>query len=241
MNVPTVSVVIPAYNETRIIESCLRALTAQSHPADEIIVVDNNSSDDTVALVRAFPGVIVISEPRQGITYARTTGFDAATSEIIARIDADTIVSPNWVSKIRSEFREHPEIDALAGNAAVHELSPGNRYWATWVYRLFRRWHEKSIGVSPMMYGYNCAVRRKAWTDIRDIVNFDDQQISEDVDVTISLLKSDYTIRFSPDLVVKCHMLRTLDFGKLKRYYNTDSVTLARHSFGNSSRWATNA
>ena len=238
---PTVSVVIPAYNETRIIESCLRALMAQSHPADEIIVVDNNSSDDTVALVRAFPGVTVASEPRQGITYARTTGFDAATSDIIARIDADTIVSPNWVAKIRSEFLDHPEIDALAGNAAVHELSPGNRYWATWVYRLFRRWHEKSIGVSPMMYGYNCAVRREAWADIRGMVNFDDQEISEDVDVTLSVLKKGYTIRFSPDLVVKCHMLRTLDFAKLKRYYNTDSVTLARHSFGNSSRWTTNA
>ncbi len=240
VNVPTVSVVIPAYNESRIIESCLRALLAQSHPADEIIVVDNNSTDDTVALARAFPGVTVITEPRQGITYARTAGFDAATGDIIARIDADTVVSPGWVGKIRSEFLEHPEIDALAGNAAVHELSPGHRYWATWVYRLFRRWHEKSIGVSPMMYGYNCALRTRAWHGIRNIVNFDDQIISEDVDVTISLLKSGSTIRFSPDLIVKCHVLRTINFSKLKRYYNTDSATLALHSFGNSSRWAPN-
>lgn len=235
---PTVSVVIPAHNESKIIESCLRALLNQSHPADEIIVVDNNSTDDTVARARAFPGVTVITEPRQGITFARTAGFEAAQSDIIARIDADTVVSRDWVERIRTEFLEHPDIGALAGNAAVHELSPGRHYWATWVYRLFRRWHEKSIGVSPMMYGYNGAVRAQAWRDIRGIVNFDDQIISEDVDVTISLLKTGHRIRFSPALVVKCHVLRTINYRKLKRYYNTDSATLALHSFGNSARWA---
>lgn len=238
---PTVSVVIPAYNEARILGSCLRALMDQSQPADEIIIVDNNSSDDTVTLARSFPGVTVIPESRQGITYARTTGFDAASSDIIARIDADTVVSPDWVETIRSEFREHPEIDALAGNAAVYEFSPGNRFWATWWYRSFRRWHEKSIGVSPMMYGYNSAVRKEAWADIRSVVNFDDQEISEDVDVTISLLKTGHTVRFSPGLVVKCHLFRTLKPGKLKHYYDTDSITLARHSFGNPARWANNA
>lgn len=233
----TVSVVIPAYNEQKVIETCLRALTDQTHPADEIIIVDNNSSDDTVALASTFPGVRVVSESQQGITYARTTGFDAATMDVIARIDADTVVSPNWVETLRSEFDTHPDVDALAGNAAVYEFSPGRRFWATWWYRNFRRWHEKSIGVSPMMYGYNCALRRVAWADIRSIVSFDDQVISEDVDVTISLLKTGHRVKFSRDLVVKCHMFRTINFSKLKRYYDTDSITLAKHQFGNPSRW----
>lgn len=238
VNGPTVSVVIPAYNETTVIEGCLRALTAQTQPADEIIIVDNNSTDDTAALAEKVPNVRVVRESRQGITYARTTGFNEARMDIIARIDADTVVSPNWVETIRSEFTAHPEIDALAGNAAVAEFSPAGRYWATWWYRSFRRWHEKSIGVSPMMYGYNCALRRSAWESIRDGINFDDQRISEDVDVTISLLKNDHAVRFSPELIVKCHMFRTLDFSKLKRYYDTDSITLAKHRFGNPERWA---
>lgn len=236
-NGTTVSVVIPAYNEQKVIEACLRALTAQTQPADEIVIVDNNSSDDTVALASAFPNVRVVTEHRQGITYARTTGFDAATMDVIARIDADTVVSPNWVETLRSEFDTHPDVDALAGNAAVYEFSPGGRYWATWWYRTFRRWHEKSIGVSPMMYGYNCALRRGAWADIRSIVSFDDQIISEDVDVTISLLKTGHAVRFSPRLVVKCHLFRTINFSKLKRYYDTDSITLAKHRFGNPARW----
>lgn len=239
VNGPTVSVVIPAYNESKVIEVCLTALTAQTQPADEIIIVDNNSADDTVAIAQAFPGVRVVAESRQGITYARTTGFNEARMDIIARIDADTVVSPRWVETIRSEFRKHTDVDALAGNAAVAEFSPAGRFWATWWYSTFRRWHEKSIGVSPMMYGYNCALRRSAWESIRDGINFDDQRISEDVDVTISLLKNGHRVRFSPDLVVKCHMFRTIDFSKLKRYYDTDSLTLAKHRFGNPERWAT--
>lgn len=239
VNSPTVSVVIPAYNESKVIVGCLRALTAQTQPADEIIIVDNNSVDDTVALAAEFPGVRVVTEHRQGITYARTTGFNEARMDVIARIDADTIVSPGWVETIRSEFTKHPDVDALAGNAAVAEFSPGDRFWATWWYRNFRRWHEKSIGVSPMMYGYNCALRRSAWENVRDGINFDDQRISEDVDVTISLLKNGHRVRFSRDLVVKCHMFRTIDFSKLKRYYDTDSITLAKHRFGNPERWAT--
>src|SRR5690606_25259887 len=96
----TIGLVIPAYNESETIEACLTAALQQSHPFDEIIVVDNNSTDDTVERVRNFPGVRVITEQKQGVTYARDTGFDIITTDVIGRIDADSLLDPDWAEQV---------------------------------------------------------------------------------------------------------------------------------------------
>ena len=237
---PTVTVVIPTLNEERMLPGCLAALAAQTEPVDEIVVVDNNCTDRTAEIALAA-GARVITESQAGITYARTAGFDAATSDIIARIDADTLVSTNWAETIRDAFAADPGLDAVAGGAAVAEVSPRGRYWFTIHYSAFRFWHERSIGVRPMIYGFNGAIRREAWASIRDRISLGDQQISEDVDVTICLLASGKRVQYLPKLVVKAHLFRSLKPGKLSQYYRTDSETLRRHSYGNPKRWARDA
>ncbi|QIM16984.1 glycosyltransferase family 2 protein [Leucobacter insecticola] len=234
--VPTISVVIPAFNEERIITRCLQALTEQTDLPDEIILVDNGCTDDTIRLATQFPRVRIITEPRQGITYARQAGFDASRGDVIARIDADTIVNPQWIARIRQDFTD-PELHGQGGNAAIAELSPGNLFLGSWWYRGFRFWHQRSIGVAPMLYGFNSAVRREAWLSARHLVAMGDEHVSEDVDVTIALLKSGHRLRYSPRMLVKARLFRSIDREKLARYYATDGMTLARHQFGNTRRW----
>lgn len=236
---PTVSVVIPARNEAHVIERCLGALlTGCVDPADEIIVVDNGSDDGTAEIAARHPRTRVIREPRPGVTYARTAGFDGAGGDVIARIDADSIVCPEWADRIRETFASDASLDGIAGGAGIAELSPAGRFWFGWWYRGFRLWHERSIGVRPMMYGFNSAFRRDAWRAARDLVAMDDERVSEDVDLTIALLRSGHHLKFVPGLRVKAHLFRSIDRDKLSRYYRTDSLTLARHRFGNRRRWA---
>lgn len=234
---PTVSVVIPALNEAAILGRCLEALRACPQPPDEILVVDNGSTDGTADIARAFDGVRVLEETRPGITFARRSGFDAAQGDVIARIDADSVVSPWWVDEIRITFGNRPEIDGVAGNAAIVELSPRGRFWGRWWYRGFRAWHERSIGVSPMLYGFNSAFRREAWLESRHLTALGDLQVSDDVDVTIALLRTGKRLVFAPRLVVSARLFRSVDSGKLKRYYRSDGLTLARHGYGNPKRW----
>src|SRR5690606_37419141 len=111
----------------------------------------------------------------------------------------DAIAMPNWSAQIMAQF-EDATIDAVAGTAALTELSPPGRFWARWYFRNFRRWHERSIGISPVMYGFNCAMRKEVWRDIKDGLTLGDASISEDLDVTCSVLKHGYTIRFSPKI-----------------------------------------
>lgn len=234
---PTVSVIIPALNEALVLRRCLDALHACPQPPDEIVVVDNGSTDGTVALAASYPLVRVEIEPRKGVSYARTTGFDTARGDIIARIDADTIVHSSWAKAVRDAFASHPERDAAAGGASVAELSPGRLFWFSLWYRGFRWWHERSIGVTPMMYGFNGAMRRSAWQRARELAAMDDQCVSEDVDVTISLLRTGSRVEYEPRMRVKVRLFRSIDREKLSRYYRTDGLTLARHQYGNPRRW----
>ena len=233
---PTISVVIPAFNEAHIIDRCLRSLLEQRDLADEIIVVDNASTDDTAAIASRFAGVRVIREPRPGVTYARSAGFDAARGDVIARIDADSLVKSDWIARLRDSF-DCADLDAVGGSAGIAELSPGASCLFGWWYRGFRFWHEHSIGVRPMLYGFNSAMRRDAWERARVLVAADDEQVSDDVDVTIALLRTGHRLRFDPRIGVRARLFRSIEREKLARYYRTDGITLARHNFGRRARW----
>lgn len=234
---PTISVMVPVLNEENTLPQCLEALHAGHDLPDEIVIVDNGSTDRTVEVAEAFPLVRVVHEPRRGISYGRATGFDAVRGDIVGRIDADTIVSPEWIATIRSSFFEHPEWSAVCGGAAVAELSPRDRFWFGAWYRIFRFWHERSIGVRPMIYGFNGAIRKEAWDVAKDLLVVDDSRVSEDVDLTISLLRTGHEVHYLPKMRVKAGLFRSMEREKLKRYYLTDGMTLERHQFGRKKRW----
>lgn len=234
--VPSVSVVIPAYNEASLIAKCLDALSHQTVSPHEIIIVDNNSRDKTVAIAGRYKNVKVIAEKRQGISYARSTGFDAASGTVIARIDADSIVAPNWIERLGTYFQS-PDIAAVAGAAAIVELSAPQHFWGKLYYQFFRYWHERSLEVRPIMYGYNCALKTTAWQTVRADTSLDDADLSEDLDLTILLQKDGLKVVYASDVIVKCHVLRSFNISKMKNYYRRDGYTLKKHSYGNKSRW----
>ena len=231
----TLTVVIPAYNEERLIGRCLEALASGPERPDEIIVVDNRSTDATASVAAAHPGVRVIVEPRPGVGFARAAGADADTGEIIALIDADTQVSPGWAGEVRRVFSA-PGVQAFAGGAAVAELSPAGRFWGRWYYRWFRRWHERSAGFGPMLYGFNSALTAETWRAVRDRLTYADGDVSEDFDLTIVLLKGGFSVARSEAPVVKCHLFRSFAPRKVRGYYQADNRAMAKHGYGNPRR-----
>jgi len=181
-----VSVVIPAYNEEAYLAACLDSLMKQEDPADEIIVVNNNSTDDTVAIAKRYP-VRVITEKSQGRTPARNKGFNEAQYEIIARTDADTIVPPDWIKRIKKHFRDK-ELVAVSGPAHFYDLPEVVKRGkltteAAFSYiRIF-----KQIMKYDCLYGPNMALRKSAWELIKDEVCLDDKEVHEDIDIAVHL------------------------------------------------------
>src|SRR6476660_9962818 len=121
-----VSIVIPAYNEESVIRQCLIAAVYQSVPAHEIIVVDNMSKDRTADIVRQMqleypesPIILLSQDKDQGLIPTRNFGLDHATGDVLGRIDADSVLEPDWVEQVQKAFADE----------SVHAATrPGVRY-----------------------------------------------------------------------------------------------------------------
>src|SRR5687767_11928259 len=102
---PTVSVVIPARDEERYIESCLKSVLAQDYPADllEILVVDGRSKDGTrpivEALARVHPRLRLLDNPQRLIPNALNLGIRASRGSIVVRVDGHSVIDPDYVSR----------------------------------------------------------------------------------------------------------------------------------------------
>ena len=155
----TVSIVVPARNEEELLPSCLRALTTQDYEGPlEIIVVDNGSTDRTAERARCS-GVTVVSEPRHGYVIALACGFSAATGDIIATTDADTVPPPNWVSTLVREYAEHEEAVAVGGEVFFRDPN-----WKGWIFTrcilpILNRW-DRGNPAGAHLWGANFSVRR---------------------------------------------------------------------------------
>ncbi|MBA3758843.1 glycosyltransferase family 2 protein [Candidatus Saccharibacteria bacterium] len=192
----TLSLVIPVYNEEHHIGPCLDAIAAQTDKPDEVIVVDNNSSDKTLEIAKLYPFVSILTEKKQGVVHARNTGFNAARGDVIARIDADTLLPPNWTGSIRKAFNNQ-KTDAVTGPVYYYDMP-----FSSVNYRLdhfFRSIMNIRMEQFPFLYGSNMAIRRSAWKLVADKTCVA-KKVHEDLDLAIHLQEAGYGITYRPDM-----------------------------------------
>ena len=218
-----ISVIIPACNEELLIESCLRHLQAQQRPADEIIVVDNNSTDRTAHLAAGF-GVQVLTERMQGIWPAAAAGYDAATGDVIARIDADSLVPSDWLVRIEEHFRNEPE-EAVTGPGVFYGCG---RLLATAGSILYMQAYFVSIGLAlghPPLFASNFAMNRLSWERVRGKVSRTRADLHDDIDLSYPL----DSVRYLPELTVGISARPLLRPASLPRRFAMGMRTLLLH------------
>lgn len=130
-----ISVIIPAYNEENYIAKTLQSVT-ENASADllEIIVVNNASTDKTAEIAGRYKNVRVVNEPKKGLTRARQAGLTAANGEVLACIDADSLMPKNWLETIAQEFTQNPDLVFLSGPYIYYDLPAGQRWAIKWLY-----------------------------------------------------------------------------------------------------------
>ncbi|HCR52540.1 TPA: glycosyl transferase family 2 [Candidatus Kaiserbacteria bacterium] len=189
-----VSFSIPAYNEEAAIGGCLRSVLAEierSGVSAEVVVVDNASTDRTKEVASGFPGVRVVSEATKGLTHARAAGMRATDGDILANIDADTLLPPGWLTTVATRFSADPRLVALSGPFIYYDLSPFGRALTRFFYGigyLFHLFNHYVLRTGAMLQGGNFVIRRDAFERAG---GFDTSIVfyGEDTDVACRLAK----------------------------------------------------
>ncbi|OGK46289.1 hypothetical protein A2963_00280 [Candidatus Roizmanbacteria bacterium RIFCSPLOWO2_01_FULL_40_13] len=191
-----ISVIVPAYNEGKYLSKCLESITNQTYKNFELIVIDNNSTDNTSEIAKKY-GARVVFEKKQGMIQARERGFSEAKGVILVRTDADTIVPENWLETILLEFNNHSNAIALTGPIFKYGnlFSTFGVIYSTLAAKFFYR---IVIGQNSLL-GPNMAFKKSDWKKIK--VCNDETGVLEDLDISYHLSKLG-KIFFLPNLQV---------------------------------------
>jgi len=202
-----ISVVIPAYNEESYLRRTIESLKNQSLKANEIIVVDNGSTDKTKEVAKSL-GAKVIAEEKKGVGFARKAGFEKAFYDIIVTTDADTAFPKNWLSRIEKTFTENPRVIAVGGpyqfDTEKHKLAI-KIMTKVWI------WGDKILNLGNNIPGVNMAVLKKAYLKTKGFR----KKYYEDLDLSLQLKKQGKVV-FLKNLVVTTSYRRYAKKGFLK-------------------------
>jgi glycosyltransferase involved in cell wall biosynthesis len=125
----TASVIVCAHNEAADISACLHSLFAQVRPPDQVLVIDNASTDATSARASEIPRVEVVHEPVKGLVVARETGRRHARGDVLAYVDADCRAPLLWLERVVRRFARDPDLIALSGPYRFYDWDLSGRLW----------------------------------------------------------------------------------------------------------------
>jgi glycosyltransferase involved in cell wall biosynthesis len=172
-----ISVIVPTLNEEKYLPRCLRSLANQASDRSlEILVVDGGSTDQTVQIAKKYADKVFV-KANAPVGAARNLGAKAATGDILAFIDADTIANPEWLTSIAEAFRREPRAVGLTGPTLPYDGRPSD--WIT--YRLWTIYFQRLLLYleMPHVIGFNCAYRRAPFLSVG---GFDEDSVmSEDI------------------------------------------------------------
>ena len=199
---PSVAVLIPAYNEDKVIERTVRSVLDSDYPNLRAIVIDDGSRDRTLEVTRQAFGaeivdgrVTVLTKPNSGKAAALNFALEHVTEELFIGIDADTVIAPNAISYLVSHFKD-PKVAAMAGNAKV-----GNRMnlWTRWqaleyiTSQNFERRALNTLNAVSVVPGAIGAWRTAA---VRAAGGYHHDTVAEDADLTMALLEAGYLVNY---------------------------------------------
>ncbi|WP_298165964.1 glycosyltransferase [Novosphingobium sp.] len=242
---PLVSVIIPAYNEERVIESSIHRILASNYPHMEVIVADDGSKDRTSEIVAAAfgdnPRVRLMTLANGGKASALNRALAVASGEIVVALDADTQFEPQTIARLVRWF-ENERVGAVAGNAKV-----GNRVnlvtrWQAVEYTTAQNIERRALtrfGAIMVVPGAVGAWRRSALTDVG---GYPEDTLAEDQDLTIAIQRKGWKVCYDEDAVAWTEAPETLGslskqrfrwaFGTLQCLWKHRSVLWQRQPAG---------
>ncbi|MEM7416940.1 MAG: glycosyltransferase [Gemmatimonadota bacterium] len=203
---PPISILVPAYNEGRVMERALTSLMKLDYPEYEVLVIDDGSSDDTLAIATEWegqrgPGLFrVITKPNGGKATALNAGIEHSLHPLIMCMDADSYLEPTTLLKAARHFAD-PAVGAVAGNVKVENR---NRI----VTRLQALEYIEGLNMPRRAQGFVAAVnivpgpvglfRREA---LEEVGGYDTDTFAEDADLTLKMMAAGWRVEYEDQAI----------------------------------------
>jgi peptidoglycan-N-acetylglucosamine deacetylase len=200
---PKVAVLIPAYNEEKVIERTVRAALNSNYQNLRVIVIDDGSKDRTLEVARSafIPEqvsgrVLILSKPNSGKADALNYGIEhIGDAELFVGIDADTVIAPDAIARLVPHFI-NPDVGAIAGNAKV-----GNRVnlWTRWQaleYITSQNFERRALDVLGAVSVVPGAIGAWRVSAVREAGGYHTDTVAEDADLTMALLRMGYRVEY---------------------------------------------
>jgi glycosyltransferase involved in cell wall biosynthesis len=232
-----VSLYIPAYNSASWIKSCLESALSQTQPFDEILLIDDGSTDKTLDIARNYPVKIISHNTNRGIAAARNTGLQNSRNNLVASLDSDSTAGPKWLEHILPYIAK----DTVAGvNGPLIETNCkgiANKWRSI---HMNQSWGQSYLENPPFLYGNNSLFKKNILNKIGQY-NKIHKTNYEDIDISRRILKAGYKLIYTPEAKTYHHRKDTI-MSALERcwkwnfaeYYTSDNLTgLMRKSLYN--------
>ena len=213
-----ISVIIPHLNQPEFLARCLASLASGTRVPDEVIVVDNGSTQVPDAICAAHPDVTLLSEPTPGPGPARNRGIAAARGDILAFIDADCLADPGWLAAAEAAMAR-PDAQILGGDVRIAYADPARltmleAYESEYAYRM-----DRYIAQEGFTGTGNLVIRPDIFADVGPFAGLD---VAEDRDWGQRATAKGYSIAYVPEMRVY-HPARQ-DFAGLKAKWDRQTA-----------------
>ncbi len=195
-----VTAYIPAYNVSEYLARTIEGLLSQTHPFDEVLVIDDGSKDDSVEIASRYPEVTLIRHPvNKGLAAARNTALGAARNELVASVDADVVADPTWIATLLPHL-DDPRV-AGAGGILVENVQTtlADRWRRA---RMAQEWGPWFIRNPRFLYGCNNVFRKSAILEAGGY-NESLRTCGEDPDLAVRLRARGWDFVYDPAAVAK--------------------------------------
>lgn len=201
---PLVTILVPGYNEGKVIATAIKSLMQMDYPNYEILVVDDGSKDDMFEVAKQFEDdhrVRVIYKPNGGKSSALNRGIEEALGEFVVCMDADSKLNKDVLLKAMSYFEKDKNLAALAGNVIVgNDTNLLTKFQKLeYVTGLnFYKSAQSYLGIVNIVPGPIGVFRRKVLLEMN---GYREDTFAEDCDLTLRILMAGYSVRYCPELV----------------------------------------
>ncbi|MGD1805816.1 hormogonium polysaccharide biosynthesis glycosyltransferase HpsE [Dapis sp. BLCC M126] len=255
------TVAICTYNgETRIadvlekLRECIKYTKIQQQKISwEIIIIDNNSNDNTAKIIKKYQSkwdknhpIKYYFEPRQGLAFARKCAIKKAQSELIGFLDDDNLPFPNWVTAAYTFGKSHPQVGAYGGQShGIFEVTPPPNFERVASFFALKKakeafcYNEKYPSVYQRVYpvGAGIVIRKQAWLEsVLESVTL--PQTGEDVEMLSHIRKNGWQIWFVPEMEIEHKIYKyRLEKDYLIKFFQSIGLTRYQTRILNFSQW----